>query len=405
MVSANWWPDTGASAVFLAPAAIYSGRGSSRDVVSILREHLRIAVGTKVLVAADDAVVKAGLLEGMLQELRNGGYEITLAGGFGTEPSDVTIDAAAVVGRATGAQVVIGVGGGSVLDSSKVLSLLLRNDGVTVDWLGMVDPPEGVTPLVLIPTTCGTGSEATPYAVVTVDGIKRVSACNRYIAPVTVLDPDLLVSLPGGVVASTGMDALAHSVESIMSTRSSPMSVHHATEAIRLLIGNLERAVDGDAESRARCLWAAHLAGQALNAAVVVGHSLAYAFAHEVPMPHGTSCALALPYCIAYNQNIGPGRSRALALALTDNTSEDLTVAARHVKDLATRVGQPVTLNDARIPDHREAAIAKFCIEEYPRPNNPEPLDEQKLVGLLRAMRNGDLDAAFAVTAAENTDD
>lgn len=396
---ANWWPNVDAEAEFLAPAALFSGRGSSGKMSSILRGHFRISAGAQVLVAVDGAVLKAGLLENMLKDLRTNGYEVTLTSDFGAEPNNETVDAAAATGREVKAQVVIGVGGGSVLDSSKFLSLMMRNGGETADWLGVVDPPNGVAPLVLIPTTCGTGSEATRVAMVTVNGTKRVSSCSKFVPPVAVLDPDLVASLPRGVVASTGMDALAHAVESVMSTFSSPMSAHHAMRAIALLVENLERACEGDLGARANCLWASHLAGQALNAGVVLGHSLAYCVAHEAPMPHGTSCALTLPYCIAYNQRIEPERGRALALAITDGASSEMTVAAEHVMNLAARLGLPVTLDDAGIPADVEAAMARFCLKEYPRPNNPEPLDEAKLTDLLKAMRRGDLHAAFSVTS------
>jgi alcohol dehydrogenase class IV len=393
----NWWPNVDSGAEFLAPSVIFSGRGSSGKVSAILKKHLQIPIGP-ILVAADDAVLKAGLLENLLQDLDAGGYEVVLTSGFGAEPSNEILDAAAVTARAAKAEAVIGVGGGSVLDSSKVLSLLMRNEGGAADWLGVVDPPNGVVPLVLIPTTCGTGSEATRIAMVTVDGAKRASSCTKYLPSVAVLDPDLVAALPRSIVASTGMDALAHAVESVMSTISSPMSVHHALRSITLLVDNLERAVEGDAEARANCLWASHLAGQALNAGVVLGHSLAYCVVHEAPMPHGTSCALALPYCIAYNQNIEPKRARALVLAITDGASTEMTVAAQHVMDLASRLGLPVTLDAADV----EADMARLCVTNYPRPTNPEPLDEAKLTELLKAMRNGDLHAAFSVTSSSN---
>lgn len=402
MMSQTWWPNLDAPAQFLTPSALFSGRGSSGKVSSILSGHLQIPAGSQVVVAADDAVLKAGLLQDMLKDLRIGGFEVTLTSGFGAEPSSETVDAAAATAREANARVIIGAGGGSVLDSSKILSLLMRNEGKAAEWLGVVDPPNGVAPMVLIPTTCGTGSEATRIAMVTVDGTKRVSSCTSYVPAVAVLDPDLVASLPQGVVASTGMDALAHAVESVMSTSASPMSVHHAMRAIALLVENLERAAEGDAEARANCLWASHLAGQALNAGVALGHSLAYCVAHEAPMPHGTSCALTLPYCIAYNQTIEHERGRALALAITDGASEEMTVAAQHVMDLAARLGLPITLDDAGIPADAEAAMARLCVREYPRATNPEPLDEAKLTELLKAMRTGDLQAAFSVTSAGN---
>lgn len=356
-----------------------------------------------MLVAADDAVVNFGLAENLLRSLEDGGFRVVLRTGFGSEPTAEIVDAAAEEARAAKAAAIIGIGGGSVLDSSKILSLLMWNEGTSADWLGVVEPPNGVAPLVLIPTTCGTGAEATRIAMVTVDGAKRASSCTRYVPQAAIIDPDLVASLPRGVVASTGMDALAHAIESLMATSASPLSAHHAIGAIEMLMPNLDKAADGDQDALARCLWGSHLAGQALNAGVVMGHSLAYCLSYENPMPHGTSCALALPYCIAYNQNLDPELASALARAITGGKSEDLHTAAQEILDLSKRLGLPTTLDEANIPEHTEASIAQRCVREYPRPTNPEPLEEESLERLVVAMRTGDLAAAFEATAQTAT--
>jgi len=399
-MSNQWWPDVSAYSEFLSPAQIVAGRGSSAKVAELLQRRFGVRSGS-VLVAIDDIVLDNGLAEPLLAGLREAGIEAVISKGFGAEPSSDVVDAAAALARTSEAQVVIGIGGGSVLDSSKLLSLLLRNEGGSADWLGAVEPAGGVTPLLLVPTTCGTGSEATRIAMVTVDGSKRASSCALYVPDVVVIDPDLLRTLPPRVVASTAMDALAHAVESLMSSTHSPMSAHSAYHAIDLILGHVEAAVAGDQDAVAACLWGSHMAGQALNAGVVFGHSLAYCLAHEKPMPHGVSCALALPYCIAYNQQLEPQLASTLALRLTGGRSDDLRDAAQAVLELVRRLGLPTTLDEAQLPPDSEAAMAAQCVREYPRPTNPEPLDEAKIDRLLQSMRDGDLDAAFAVTTAE----
>ncbi|QNO38309.1 iron-containing alcohol dehydrogenase [Protaetiibacter sp. SSC-01] len=397
MTAHAWWPTTAATD-FLSPAVVVAGRGASARAAAVLADHLGIREGA-VLVAVDDIVANAGLTDALVDGLKEAGYSVAVEGGFGSEPTDDVIDAIAERARRVGAVAVVGIGGGSVLDSSKILALLIRNDGSAADWVGSVSPSQGVAPLLLVPTTSGTGSEATRIAMLTVRGVKRASSSPLYIPRAVIIDPDLVASLPAGVVASTGMDALAHAVESLMSTQRSPLSAHHALRAIELLVANLEDAAAGHAEARARCLWASHLAGQALNAGVVVGHSLAYCLAYEHPMPHGTSCALALPYCLAYNRNLDPEIAADLASALTAGRSVDLRDAAQEVFELAARLGLPVTLDDAGIPEGAERGIAERCVTEYPRPTNPQPLDVEDLDVLVRAMRGGDLDAAFGAVA------
>lgn len=397
-MSADWWPESGTTSDFLSPALVRAGRGAAADAPALLSQVFGIDSGS-VLVAVDDILLSNGLAAPMLDALAKAGYDVVISSGFGSEPSSDVVDAHAERARTAGAQAVIGLGGGSVLDSSKLLALLLRNEGLSEDWLGPVDPPKGVVPLLLIPTTCGTGSEATRIAMVTVKGAKRASSSPRYVPAAVILDPDLVSSLPSSVVAATAMDALAHAVESLMSSARSPLSAHHALRAIDLLMSSIEPASKGDPDALAKCLWGSHLAGQALNAGVVVGHSLAYCLAYEHPMPHGTSCALALPYCIAYNQTLDSALARTLSLALTQGESGDLRDAAQRVFDLARRLALPTTLLDVDIREGAEESIASRCVLEYPRPTNPEPLDEGKLALLLAAMRMGDLDAAFAVTA------
>ncbi|WPU11055.1 iron-containing alcohol dehydrogenase [Pseudarthrobacter oxydans] len=398
-MSKHWWPGTDSASAFLAPAVVIGGRGSLSKIASVLQSHLKITSGS-VLVAVDDAVLNTGLADELIRDLEDTGYEVTVASGFGSEPSSEIVDAAAEMARNANARVVIGLGGGSVLDSSKIISLLLCNEGKSADWLGVVEPPNGVAPLVLIPTTCGTGAEATRVAMVTVAGSKRVSSCALYVPSVALIDPNLVASLPTSVIAATGMDALAHAVESLMATTASVLSAHHALRAIELLAGNLENAFNGDQEALANCLWGSHLAGQALNAGVVVGHSLAYCLAHERPMPHGMSCALALPYCIAYNRTMDPGLASTLASVITRGNSSELSDAARWIQDLTKRLGLPTTLDEAMIATGTETAMAARCVAEYPRPTNPVPLDETKLAELLIAMRTGDLPAAFGFVAS-----
>ena len=391
-----WFPTDGAVAQFIAPGTVVSGRGSAARVASVLSSRLRLARGASVFVAVDDAVAGMGLLDDMLEELR-ASYRVTVGGGFGAEPDDACIDRAARSAREAQAQVVVAAGGGSVMDAAKVVALLLRNSGAAADWLGAVNPPGGVAPLVMVPSTCGTGSEATRAAMVTVGGAKRISATPDYVATAVVLDPALLDRLPDRLVAITGMDALSHAAESLMSTDRSPLTVHHATQAIALLVGNLEAASKGDAQARAACLWAAHLAGQALNAGVLLGHSLAYCIAHEQPAPHGVTSGLALPYCIAYNASaLEPGCARTLAQALTSGYGSDLVDAAQGVQALLRRLGLPVTLADLRIGEDADERIARRCATEYPRSNNPAPMTVDALRPLVSTMRSGDLAAAFA---------
>lgn len=384
---------------FLSPDVTWMGRGSA----AALGEGLHAILGAQpgpVLLAVDAAIKSHNMLDGVLASLGDAGYTALVLTDFGPELCDEQVDAAARKAREAGVGAVVGIGGGSVLDAAKMIALLVTNEGTSRDWLGVVEPDRPRAPLVLVPTTIGTGAEVTRISMISVDGEKRVSSSRSFVPELVVLDPFFIESLPASVKGSTGMDALAHATESVMSTISSPITELHAFEAIRIIVADLAAAYDGDIEATGRMQWAAYLAGLALNAGVVLGHSLAYAINHEKPLPHGTTCAVALPYCIAYNQHLDPRRAAALARALTQGASEDLQVAAEAVKALAHRVGQPTDLDESGVPAGTEDRMATRCVEAYPRPTNPEPMDRTRIRQLIGAMRQGDLALAFAVTGS-----
>lgn len=392
---------TAAPTNFLCPAVTWMGRGSAAALGEGLQAILGVPPG-QVLLAVDPAIEGSSLLDGVLASLRDVGYTALLLTDFGPELHDDQVDSAARKAREARVGAVVGIGGGSVLDAAKMISLLVTNEGASRDWLGVVEPDRPRSPLVLMPTTIGTGAEVTRISMITIDGEKRVSSCRSFVPELVVLDPGFVDGLPASVKGSTGMDALAHATESVMSTTSSPITELHAFEAIRIIVADLPAAYDGDIEATGRVQWAAYLAGLALNAGVVLGHSLAYAINHEKPLPHGTTCAVALPYCIAYNQHLEPRLATALARALTQGASEDLKFAAETVKALAQRVGQPTDLEEAGVPAGTEDAMATRCVEVYPRPTNPEPMDKARVRNLIDAMRAGDLRLAFAVTDSNN---
>lgn len=374
-----------------------AGTGAATSIGDWFGAALPAAAG-RILVAVDAAVADTAAFRSVLASLDSAGFVPVVVSEFGPELTAEQVDRAAARARASDIVAVLGVGGGSVLDAAKMIALLAVNTGECSDWLGAVEP-HSCAPLVLVPTTIGTGAEATRIAMVTSGGEKRAVSSTRLLPDLAVLDPALVASLPPAVKGSTGMDTLAHAVESLLSSASSSLTELHAYEAIRIITADLPAAYDGDGEAAGRVLHAAYHGGLALNAGAVLGHSLAYAINHEQPLPHGTTCALALPYCLAYNQNLDPGRAKRLALALTSGESDRLWDAAERVVALAVRVGQPTSLDEVGIPVGREEEMAARTVDLYPRPTNPEPIDRTRVGRLLGAMRSGDLAQAFTVTA------
>jgi alcohol dehydrogenase class IV len=258
----------------------------------------------RVLFVTDAGVRGLGLCDEALAGLAAAGREIVVFDAVEADPSAATVLAAVAAGHGTGA--VIGFGGGSPMDVAKVAAHLLGS-GDELDAIYGVEQAKGRgLPLVLVPTTAGTGSEATPISVITVGATEKkgINSAALY-AEWAVLDPTLTYGLPPHVTAATGVDAMVHAIEAYTSVRlKNPISDALAKEALRLLAANIRTAVNrgDDTEARGAMLLGAYLAGVAFANAPVAGvHALAYPLGGHFHVPHGLSNALMLPHVLGHN--------------------------------------------------------------------------------------------------------
>ena len=258
-----------------------------------------------VLFVTDEQLLDLGLAApwiGALEQSR----PVVLFSGVEADPSKATLLAAVDAGRDADVTSVVGFGGGSPMDVAKLAAYLLGS-GDDLDQIWGVEVAVGTRlPLVLVPTTAGTGSEATPISVITVDGGTKLAVNARAItADLAILDPTLTTGLPRHVTAATGIDAMVHAVEAYTSARlKNPLSDALAREALRLLSTNLIRAceVPNDLAARSAMLLGAHLAGVAFANAPVAGvHALAYPLGGLHHLPHGLSNALMLRHVLQHN--------------------------------------------------------------------------------------------------------
>ena len=258
------------------------------------------------LLVSDQDIVRLGLLDDLRGALQEDGRDVVLFDAVEADPSKETLLAAVELGRGAGVQSVIGFGGGSPMDVAKLAAYLLGS-GDDLDSIWGVDIAQGQRlPLALVPTTAGTGSEATPISVITCEGGVKLAVNSRpLVADITLLDPQLTVGLPRHVTAATGIDAIVHAVEAYTSARlKNPLSDALAREALRLLTGNLVTACTepGNLKARGAMLLGAHLAGLAFSNAPVAGvHALAYPLGGLHHLPHGLSNALMLRPVLEHN--------------------------------------------------------------------------------------------------------
>lgn len=259
-----------------------------------------------MLFVTDRGVTSLGLTEPCIEALRSSGRPVILFDSVEADPSRATLLAAVEAGRAANVQSVVGFGGGSPMDVAKLAAYLLGSgDELDAIWgVGLATGPR--LPLALVPTTAGTGSEATPVAIITVEGDeKRGVNAPALIADWAVLDAELTLGMPRHLTAATGMDAIVHAVEAYTSARlKNPLSDMYAREALRLLSANLITACEQptDRNARGAMLLGAHLAGLAFANAPVAGvHALAYPLGGIHHIPHGLSNALMLRHVLAFN--------------------------------------------------------------------------------------------------------
>ncbi|MCD6211321.1 MAG: iron-containing alcohol dehydrogenase [Methanophagales archaeon] len=254
----------------------------------------------------------------------------------------------------------VGIGGGSVLDMAKLASAAAANPEQEASaFLGANKIKNPSVPKILIPTTAGTGSEATPFALVITNGKKKAIASSYNLADVVFIDAAFTATMPPRVTAFTGMDALSHAIEAFLSLGANPLTDSFALEAMRKISNNLEEAFShGDnLNARMEMSLAAMLAGIAFgNAGVIAGHAIAHAFGARYKVPHGVSAALTLPYIMEYNANaptVG-ARMKEIATALVgekiESAEEAASKAIARVRSMIERLELPARLSDLDVP-------------------------------------------------------
>ena len=327
-----------------------------------------------VLLVSDRDLARLGLLGGLQGALADSGREVALFDEVEADPSRETLLKATELGRSAGAVTVIGFGGGSPMDVAKLAAYLLGS-GDNLDEIWGVDIAKGRRlPLALIPTTAGTGSEATPISVITCEGgVKLAVNARPLVADVAVLDPQLTVGLPRHVTAATGIDAIVHAVEAYTSARlKNPISDALAREALQLLTANLLKACEhpDDVDARSAMLLGAHLAGLAFSNAPVAGvHALAYPLGGLHHLPHGLSNALMLRPVLEHNAEaarelyaeLAPIVDPGCEAAGTQGRVRSLIEGLEH---LCAQTGLKLRLRDHGIPEDDVRRLAREAMKQ-----------------------------------------
>ena len=372
---------------------VYFGVGA----IARLPELVAAAGGSRVFVVTDPGVRISGVVDRVLAVLAEAGLETAVFDEVEPNPAASTVElgAAALLRFGLEGTIVVPVGGGSSMDTAKALDLRAANDPLTV-WELDYDGPSlnSGRPLIAVPTTAGTGAETNSFGVITDEAARRKGYIGHpSLLPVaTILDPELTVGLPPAATAATGIDAMTHSLESLLSANPNPFAESTALGVIRTVVTWLPKAVaDGsDLEARSQMLLASHLAGvgQASGTGVGLVHALGHALGTRGKLAHGTALAVILPEVLDFYRG---SRDRELAmvgvaLGVASPTEDDATAAGAAIgaiRRLCALVGQrqklrTLGLDDATLDLVTEDAIADAAIRNSPR--LPTPVEARSIL-------------------------
>jgi len=375
------------------PSIVFEN-GAARRLGPIAGRRL----GPSVLFVTDPGLRRLGLCDPALSSLGDAGPAVAIFDQVEADPSLATLMKAVEAGRSCGATGVVGFGGGSSLDVAKLAALLIGS-GEDLDGAWGVGNAKGPRlPLVLVPTTAGTGSEVTPVSIITVGEEEKRGVSSPVILPdIAVLDAELTLGLPPAITAATGIDAMVHAIEAYASKSASnnPLSRSLAKQALQLLGANIETVVnDGrNIAARGAMLLGSMLAGQAFaNSPVAAVHALAYPIGGTFHIPHGLSNALVLPHVLRFNAPDAAHLYAEIAgdafpdLAREEGVQGRCAAFIEALAALSARVGLQPRLRDVGIGEEHLAKMASDAMKQQRLlVNNPRPVSEADALAIYRA--------------------
>ena len=376
---------------FTFPSRIQFGRGGLRRLGAAVKP-----LGTRaLLVGYRDAAPLADACRAAAKSLADAGLTVAEFFDVPAEPDTKTVAAGAQAARSCSADVIVGLGGGSVIDAAKGIALLAKQGGAVEEYCDTAASPRRIDdalPIVAIPTTAGTGAEVTQIAVFSQKEAK-LSLVGPPLRPrVALVDADLTLACPPAVTAACGADALAHAIESCMSRAAQPVATALAMHAVSLIVDHLPRAVaqPDDRDAREALSAAATLAGLALNeSGVTMTHAIAHALGAIVGLPHGECVALATPLNLRYNLEASRPVYAQLArvCGVTGASPESLADDfIAHVCELLRSIGLRERIAvpaGEREPLATRLAACAFATTPTPLRLNPRPIEEATLTGLI----------------------
>ena len=369
--------------VFQSTPRIVMGIGASEKI----SDEIKRLSGKSVMIVTDPGLVKAGICDNIASSLVNAGLEVHRFDDVEPDPPFEIASKASQAVKDSGADIILGLGGGSSLDIAKVASILVTNSDPVSSYFGIDMVPKPGLKTILVPTTAGTGSEVTPISILsdTEEKLKKGIVSSHLFPAAAILDPMLTLGLPAPVTAATGMDALIHAVEAYTSLNATAFTDLLAEQSIRLISSNLRTAFanGSNVQARYKMLEGSLLAGMAFaNAGVTAVHAFAYPIGAEFHIPHGVANSIMLWPVMEFNM-MGNLRKFANMAQFMGEITDGLTereaalLAVDSFRDLIIDVEIPTSLSQYGIKDEHIPALAQGVMKVTRLlANNPRELKQ-----------------------------
>lgn len=380
-------------AVFTSPRKTFLGFNS----LSVISGEIAAMNIKKLLIVTDTGMVKLGYVDrvqGLIHDMNVEVYDRCAQ-----EPSLNDLEELASTVKERNYDAVLGIGGGSAMDSAKIASFTATNLGPISDYTGEDKIQRKGLPLICVPTTSGTGSEVTRFTVIAYERTKRAIASNLIMPDIAIVDPMLTVSMPPKLTAYTGVDALAHAVEAMISLWATPFTDALALAAIKWVFQYLKRAAFNgyDLEARYHMSLAATTAGLSFNnPRIVLAHSIGQTIGPTYGIPHGLSVALALPYTLDFYLPTSAGKialiSEAAGVYDPEKTEEGNAKAlVEKLFQFYQELGLPLSLRELRVPFNALDKLAEDTVTMQPRRNSPIQFTKENLLKVYEKIWKGEV--------------
>jgi len=378
---------------FHIPPVLIFGSGASERVGE---ESRKLGVD-KGLIVTDEVLINLGILDNIKRTLFQAKVQFAIYSGVFTEPTVEFVQEGLKTYKENGCDFLLAVGGGSAIDTAKAIAVMVNNAGAIEDYIGLGKIPKGGVPLIAVPTTAGTGSEVTQFTIITDTkrDVKMLIGSPFLIPQEAIVDPLLTLSMPRGLTAATGIDALTHAIEAYVSVKAQPMSDIFCLSAIELISGNLRQAWSNgnNIEAREKTMLGALQAGIAFsNSSVALVHGMSRPIGAYFHVAHGVSNAVLLGVVTEFSLIGNPARYARIAKAMGENvehltTLEAADLAAKSVKRLVKDIKIPSLPElgvDKEKLDKLAPQMAEDAIASGSPANNPRQATKEEIIELYK---------------------